>query len=266
MTRRFKRMCRAWRLPRLQTWRATTTLLAAVLGVLLVAPGSAWSDSFGSLSSDPFAPAPTISSDRPDYSPADIVVLTSTDWFVGEAVHIVVNDEDGQTWSYTTDVIADDNGSYTASFQLPDQFIANYRATATGSSGRTASTTFTDSGANINGPSPVVSGSTQSYSGTGTGGCNASGYSWSVNPSSTSLASIVGSTGVSPVNVNFTAPGTAELDVSITGTKNGNPCSGSGSMNIVIQDSTTTTVTSSLNPSTYGQSVTFTATVTGGAS
>ena len=86
---------------------------------------------------------PSISSNKDDYMPGEIVALSGSGWQPGEAVHILVNDDDSQSWTYDGDVIADENGTFTYEFQLPGYFVANYRATATGESG-TATTTFTD--------------------------------------------------------------------------------------------------------------------------
>src|ERR671923_306893 len=81
----------------------------------------------------------------------EIVALSGSGWQPGEAVHILVNDDDNQSWTYDGDVIADENGTFTYEVQLPDYFVANYRATATGESG-TATTTFTDT---INAENPT---------------------------------------------------------------------------------------------------------------
>src|SRR6266540_4585763 len=89
----------------------------------------------------PFAPA--ISTDQFDYVPGSTVTLIGSGWGPGAAVHILVNDNVGQTWSYSADVTADATGGFTNQFQLPDWFIATYTATATGS-GATVTTTFTD--------------------------------------------------------------------------------------------------------------------------
>src|SRR5690242_18442079 len=75
---------------------------------------------------------PAITSDQADYPPGATVTLTGTGWAAGEAVHIFVNDSAGQVWSYNADVVADANGGFTNQFQLPNTFIANYTATATG--------------------------------------------------------------------------------------------------------------------------------------
>src|SRR5919204_4216945 len=87
---------------------------------------------------------PTISSDKPDYNPGDTVTLTGGSWQAGEAVHIFVNDDIGQTWSYSTDVTASATGGFVTSFVLPSTFIASYAVTATGAISGTAKTSFTD--------------------------------------------------------------------------------------------------------------------------
>lgn len=97
--------------------------------------------------------APTIASDQADYPPGATVTLSGTNWDpAGSAVHLAVDDSDGQTWSYTNDVSPGADGSVSDSFALPTYFIADYSVTATqDSAGGTlsASTTFTDSSANI---------------------------------------------------------------------------------------------------------------------
>ena len=69
---------------------------------------------------------PTISSDAGVYGPGATVTLNGAGWLIGEAVHIFVNDDQGKTWSYSADVTADANGSFTLQFQLPTSFIAVY--------------------------------------------------------------------------------------------------------------------------------------------
>jgi hypothetical protein len=116
----------------------TAFLLLAAVGVLLAVP-SALSD---------IGP-PTISTGQADYAPGATVTLTGASWQPGEAVHISVNDNIGQTWSYSADVTADAGGGYTNQFQLPTSFVASYLVTATGLLSGTATTTFTDSAADL---------------------------------------------------------------------------------------------------------------------
>ena len=67
---------------------------------------------------------PSIQSDKDDYPPGATVTLTGSGWQPGEAVHIYVNDDQGQTWSRDADVSADANGNITDQFNLPDWFVA----------------------------------------------------------------------------------------------------------------------------------------------
>ena len=92
--------------------------------------------------------APWIASDQPDYPPGATVLLSGGNWQPGETVHIVVNDDEGQTWSFSDDVTADSAGAISDEFSLPDRFVATYGVTATGSDAGgsgTATTSFTDS-------------------------------------------------------------------------------------------------------------------------
>ena len=87
---------------------------------------------------------PTIESDQPDYNPGATVHLAGHNWAPAEAVHISVNDDKGQSWSYSDDVTADLNGDFALSFVLPTSFVATYLVTATGAISGTATTRFTD--------------------------------------------------------------------------------------------------------------------------
>jgi hypothetical protein len=59
-------------------------------------------------------------------------------------VHIFVNDDVGQSWSYSADVTADIGGTFTVQFPLPDRFIADYSVSANDASGLRATASFTD--------------------------------------------------------------------------------------------------------------------------
>jgi hypothetical protein len=92
---------------------------------------------------------PTITSDKADYAPGDQVTLTGANWLPDESVHVVVNDDVGQTWSHDATVQANAAGTISDVFTLPSWFIATYSVTATGSSGRVALATFTDSSGDL---------------------------------------------------------------------------------------------------------------------
>src|SRR2546421_5808423 len=112
-------------------------LLLVAAGLLLAVP-SALSD---------IGP-PTISTNQADYAPGATVTLTGSSWQPGEDVHISVNDNAGQTWSYSTDAAAGADGRFTSQFQLSTSFVASYLVTATGLLSGTATTTFSDSATN----------------------------------------------------------------------------------------------------------------------
>ncbi len=115
---------------------SVVVLLAASVFVAAPAAASTLGDGTGL--------TPTIESDKADYAPASTVTLTGAGWSSGEAVHVNVNDNVGQTWSYNVDVTANPLGGFTLQFKLPNSFAASYLVTATGASA-TATTTFTDS-------------------------------------------------------------------------------------------------------------------------
>src|SRR6185437_14941977 len=72
-------------------------LVLLVLAAMLALPAAA-----GAMVDTDVNPpaAPAIWSDRADYNPGATVTLSGAGWAPGEAVHIAVNDSDGQTWSY----------------------------------------------------------------------------------------------------------------------------------------------------------------------
>jgi uncharacterized membrane protein len=88
--------------------------------------------------------APSIQSDKADYQPGEVVTLTGSGWQDGESVNIVVNDDQGQTWSHTATVTADSSGNISDSFALPDWFVASYKVTATGAQSGAVTSSFTD--------------------------------------------------------------------------------------------------------------------------
>ena len=99
-----------------------------------------------SVLADPSPTGATITSDLPDYAPGATVTLSGAGWAAGESVHIFVNDDVNQQWSLDSDPdpVADNAGSFTFQFDLPDLFVATYSVTATGATSGTATTTFTD--------------------------------------------------------------------------------------------------------------------------
>jgi MBG domain (YGX type) len=123
------------------------------------------------------ASVPSIVSVQPDYGPGDLVMLAGAGWQAGESVQIVVNDDEGQSWSRTAEVVANEDGQFLDEFTLPEQFVATYSVTATGEQSGTATTSFTDQlhaeGAYVNGSNSTVV--TVGPSGTVPGGLTVSG-------------------------------------------------------------------------------------------
>ena len=83
----------------------------------------------------------SISSDRSDYAPGDAVALSGSGWQAGEAVQVLVDDDQSDPWSYEAELTAAADGTVSDSFDLPDVAGA-FSVTATAPSG-TAGTTFT---------------------------------------------------------------------------------------------------------------------------
>nr|WP_300151336.1 SpaA isopeptide-forming pilin-related protein [Propionicimonas sp.] len=90
------------------------------------------------------ASTPTITSDLTDYPPGGTVTLTGAGWQPGEAVTVVVNDTGELSWSLTEKVVADAEGRFTLTFELPPYYVPDYDVTATGELSGVATTTFTD--------------------------------------------------------------------------------------------------------------------------
>jgi hypothetical protein len=93
------------------------------------------------LPSDP----PTISSDKADYAPGELVTLTGANWQGDDQVRIIVNDDWGSSWRRDEMVPVADDGTIVDTFNLPTWFVATYSVVATGQeTGRVATTSFTD--------------------------------------------------------------------------------------------------------------------------
>ena len=93
-------------------------------------------------------PAATVTTDKSDYQPFDVVTITGRNWYPREVVTLVLEEDPGTHPDVTLYAAADDQGRFSN-----DQFIVQphdlgvtFTLTATGTvSGATAQTTFTDS-------------------------------------------------------------------------------------------------------------------------
>ena len=83
----------------------------------------------------------SISSDRTDYAPGDTVALSGAGWQAGEAVQVLVDDDQNDPWSHGAELTAAADGMVSDSFDLPD-VAGEFSVTAAAPSG-TASSTFT---------------------------------------------------------------------------------------------------------------------------
>jgi hypothetical protein len=137
---------------------------------------------------------PSVYSDQADYAPGSTVTLTGTGWQPDEVIHLFVNDNVGNTWSWSADLTADGSGNFTASLTLSSGFVASYGVTATGSLGGSASTSFTDAslGSLVGPSSPTTS-------------TNAS-FTWSVSGSGGSLQPVCSLDSSSGPWVNCSSP------------------------------------------------------------
>src|SRR5450759_2370566 len=98
-----------WHLRTVTAFVATVATVA-LFGVTTISASAAFADTLA---------GPAIISDQTDYAPGSVVSLTGSGWGVTEVVHLIVNDDQGQTWSYATDASSDSVGGFSAQFTLP---------------------------------------------------------------------------------------------------------------------------------------------------
>jgi hypothetical protein len=196
--------------------RSKVTLLFIICAALLAFGGTAMalvSDPSGDTSATTTSSSPTITSDKADYAPGELVTLTGSGWQADELVHINVNDDQGKTWSRDVDVTADQNGEITDSFNLPDWFVATYQVTATGGQSGTATTSYTDGNVTVQTSGPTVTLTNEKWSSSncsGAAGSNRTAQGTvSISPSSGQIAALAGDTG----SVKLSVPGTSGTQV-----------------------------------------------------
>lgn len=217
----------------------------------------------------------TVKTDANDYAPGTTVTITGTGWQPGETVTLsLVESPNFDTHPVMTEV-ADASGNFVNTDFSPDAHDLNVRffLTAVGSnSGLQAQNTFTDGTASsLSGivrskaaGNPVVPGVTI----TCFSGCNNTPQATTTSNAngvyvfdSTTTKLSFATNGPVTLILTAVAPGYLEGVISIAGVNNGATITGKDFLMTPITTATSTTLTSSLNPSTFGQSVTFTAKV-----
>jgi len=243
----------------------------------------------------------SISTDKDDYQPGDVVHFTGSGWQPGDVLDIVLTDDplthDPHTWTvqvrpdgtFEDDTYVVDQGDLDVKFTL----VATSRAT-----GRSLTVQFTDSNPLVptvgaQSPNPAITGSsvvyivTVPYDGSAApctvqlSATATASPAWPAPPPggffSFSPTSVTGSGGSNPTSTLTVtipagmAPDTYQFTVTETPTpQTGEACGGPASrtsalISLVVRIGTSTTVTSSQNPSIIGNPVTFTATVTTGS-
>jgi YDG domain-containing protein/Big-like domain-containing protein len=264
----------AFRRPTRRSFALVVSTICALVALFALAGNAGAATRTGGTGTDPW-----IASELPDYAPGSTVNLLGGSWQPGEAVHINVNDNDGQTWARDVDVTADPSGDISDSFALPNWFVAQYTVTATGASG-TATTTFTDGNLTIHlatadQASPAPSAISFSYTTFNQDtSCSTSGSTQTAGPSAAPFNVGIGGSNNSARAVSAAASGytfayfsnSATSATPLTGSQLCFSNSGDVYAHFTLATrSTITSLTSNNNPSTFGQSVTFTATVTASA-
>ena len=257
-------------------------------GILFLAGGS---NSTGTLASAELYGFATVKTDKSDYAPGEIVTITGSGWQPGETVSLTLVESPLYDSHGPFTAVADSTGKISNTQFSPDEHDIRIRfyLTAVGSvSGIQAQNTFTDAvsigGVSVTGaqtPNPVAPGGSVTYGTTaatsvdvnfnGTGAaCTATltvtaglptGATANFNPSSVSAAGNTDQFSLLTVTTTAaTPPGSFSLTVQAAGSGG---CGGTktNTATLVVVENTTTTLSSSQNPSTFGQSTTLTATV-----
>lgn len=226
---------------------------------------------------------PLLSSDKADYSPTEIAIITGHGFLTNTEYKLKISSDGPEGTSSineTYTINTDSKGNFTYSYQLDGNYRPNYLVEAFDLSGTLiASLTFTDS----QNPQPqppqrgkiivtkiVVGGSltANNFNITGSGSCFNSPVNY--NGSSTGQIYECKDNGNIPHDYNITeTPSTGYTVAYSTG------CSGNITRDqikyctvtntYISKTNTSVSLYSNINPSVYGQSVTFTSTVTGGS-
>ncbi|HLJ17585.1 MAG TPA: YDG domain-containing protein [Bryobacteraceae bacterium] len=232
--------------------------------------------------------APWVATDKPDYQPGDTVTITGGNWTPGQTVSMAISEtpDDGDGLITLTSLV-DANGNFTNTGLTIDNLDlgVTFYLTASDPGGEQAQITFTDS-TNVKTATVILENSACTTATTtftqgqtvcakvvvtalnGSGGQGSFSIAW-FNPSGTSVQKTP-NTVPSTVPTTFTDTLVTTTSTS-TGTWNVGVCNGttcalnqavvsaSFTLNAPTSIATTAAVSSSPNPSTYGQTVTLTA-------
>lgn len=87
---------------------------------------------------------PTVTTDKPDYSPTSVVLITGTGFVAGKTYTIVISSTDEPPVTFSDSVTADSQGAFTYAYQLDGNYRPNYKIEVKDGGVIVASTTFTD--------------------------------------------------------------------------------------------------------------------------
>src|SRR5436190_23906443 len=120
-------------------------------------------DAATTTASPPAVSGPSITTDRDVYSPGDTVKLSGAGWAPGERIHLFVNDNVGNTWSWSDDVTADLTGALTNNVVFPWSFVPTYIVRATGPPSGTVRSPFSDNNTVTAGRTSANAGTSKNY-------------------------------------------------------------------------------------------------------
>jgi hypothetical protein len=236
------------------------------------------------------ASSAVVRTDKGDYAPGQTVTITGSGWQAGETVKLTLHMDPLRASDTELSATADGSGNFTNTEFAPGDYDVGVRfvLTAVGqTSGARAQTTFTDGsvdGATVNiraanctsAPGPITVGTIVCATGTISVGGNGTGGDYrkqwvpptGVTPSPARDILVTNASNGDSYQDTFAPTSAGTWTFLICKTSNAGPCSSGNTIQpttFVVSGTvaTNTVVTSSANPSTYGNSVTFTATVTG---
>ncbi len=96
---------------------------------------------------------PTVVTDKADYAPTDVVLITGTSFDQNETYTLIITSNDQPPVNFQTPVLIDEVGSFSFAYQLDGNYRPNYQIKVLNGSQLLAQTTFTDSDTGFKSPS-----------------------------------------------------------------------------------------------------------------